>query len=75
MSNAIVQEAVRIKGRLGIVNEEYHSDGVGENDILIIATAKIQDLELVSEDGRKPSNPEKTADSKYLACAGCLTLA
>ena len=59
ISNAIVQEAVRIKGRLGIENEEYHPDGVGENDILIIAAARIRDLELVSEEGRQAKQPRE----------------
>jgi hypothetical protein len=57
--NATAQEAVRIKGRLGIANEEYHPDGVGENDILIIATAKIWSLELVSEERRQATQPRE----------------
>jgi Domain of unknown function (DUF4411) len=59
ISNAIVQEALRIKGRLGITNDDYHSDGVGENDIFIIATAKLQMMELVSEEGRQTKQPRE----------------
>ena len=36
MSNTILQDAFRIKGLLGIAGDQYHSKGVGENDIFII---------------------------------------
>lgn len=75
MNNAIAQEAVRIKGRLGIQNEEYHPDGVGENDIYIIATAKSKIWNLCRKKADKPSNPARTADSRFRVCAGCLTCA
>ena len=39
-SNEILQCALEIKSLLGIQNDQY-GNGVGENDILIIATAKI----------------------------------
>ncbi len=39
-NNAALQEAVQIKGHLGIVNDQYNSDGVGENDIIIIAVCR-----------------------------------
>ena len=57
ISDAILHESLRIKTRLGIVEEEYHPDGVSENDILIIATAKIRELELVSEESRQTRQP------------------
>jgi len=70
MSNTIVQEAVRIKGRLGIVNEEYHPDGVGENDIYIIATAKVRKLDLVSEEGRQATQPRENRRLKVPRVCG-----
>lgn len=61
ISNAIVQEALRIKGLLGIVGDSYHAKGVGENDILIIASARIHGGVLVSNEGRQklPDIPAK----------------
>ena len=70
VNNAIAQEAVRIKARLGIVNEDYHPDGVGENDILIIATAKIRKLELVSEEGRQAKQPRENRRLKIPRVCG-----
>src|SRR4051812_22975689 len=70
VDNAIAQEAVRIKQRLGIVNDEYHPDGVGENDIYIIATAKIRQLELVTEEGRQTKQPQENRRLKIPRVCG-----
>jgi hypothetical protein len=61
INNAILQEAMRIKGLLGIVGDSYHAKGVGENDIFIIASARIHRGELVSNEGRQklPDIPAK----------------
>lgn len=53
ISNAIVQSAMHIKGLLGIVDDNYHPKGVGENDIFIITTAYVHKMELVSNEGRQ----------------------
>ena len=70
INNAIAQEAVRIKARLGIVNDAYHPDGVGENDILIIATAKIRKSELVSEESRQAKQPRENRRLKIPRVCG-----
>jgi hypothetical protein len=56
ISNTILQDAMRIKGLLGVVDDDYNVKGVGENDILIIATARAHTAELVSEE-RQPNVP------------------
>ncbi|UAW64083.1 MULTISPECIES: DUF4411 family protein [unclassified Mycoavidus] len=53
ITNVIIQDAIRMKGLLGIVGDKYHSNGVGENDLLIIATARAHRRELVSNEGRQ----------------------
>jgi predicted nucleic acid-binding protein len=70
ISNAILQEAKRINGLLGIVDDNYHAKGVGENDILIIATARFHGAELVSDEERQPTTPQVPAKRKIPAvCA------
>ena len=66
ISNSIVQDAMRIKGLLRIVGDDYHAKGVGENDIFIIATARAHDAELVSNEGRQKS-PDKLSKRKIPA--------
>ncbi len=66
ISDEILQEAVRIKELLRIVDDKYHAKGVGENDILIIATASVHRVELVSNEGRQKA-PEIPAKSKIPA--------
>ena len=57
ISNAILQDAMSIKNLLGIVDDSYHPKGVGENDLLIIATAKQNEAELVSDEERQRTLP------------------
>ena len=64
MTNEILQEALRIKGLLGIVDDQYHSKGVGENDLLIIATSKLHEIPLVSDEGRQLRRPDILSKSK-----------
>ena len=70
ISNAILEETMRIKGLLGIVDDNYHPKGVGENDILIIATARVHRAELVSEEARQTAQPKELPKRKIPAvCA------
>ena len=68
INNAIVQEAMRIKGLLGIVADDYHSKGVGENDIFIIATAFVHRAELVSDEERQNFLPKVAAKKNPAVC-------
>jgi hypothetical protein len=70
INNAILQDAMRIKRLLGIVNDHYHPNGVGENDIFIIATARAYSAELVSEERRQPSVPKEPSKKKIPAVCG-----
>ena len=67
MSNAILVDAMRIKGLLGVVGDNYHAKGVGENDILIIATARAHGVELVSDEEKQPTRPQVISKSKIPA--------
>ena len=61
VGNDIAQTAMRIKLELGIVGDKYHAKGVDENDLLIIATAKIHNVGLVSDESKQklPDIPSK----------------
>ena len=67
MTAAILAEAMRIKALLGIVDDAYNPKGVDENDLLIIATASIGSIELVSNEARQPTLPDIPAKMKIPA--------
>jgi hypothetical protein len=68
VNNAIAQAALAIKAGLGIVNDEYGT-GVDENDILVIATAKVYNCVLISEEAVQATPPQKMANYKIpLVC-------
>ena len=69
ISNAVMQNTMYIKGLLGILGDNYHAKGVGENDLFIIATAKVRSVELVSDEGRQKDLPKEL--SKYKIPAVC----
>ncbi len=56
--NEILAAALQIQKLLGIRDDQYHSDGVDENDVLIIATAKVEGFELVSNESRQLKSPK-----------------
>ncbi len=67
INNLIMQNSMRIKCLLGIVGDSYHPKGVGENDILIIATARAHGAELISDEGKQNQLPDKMAKRKIPA--------
>jgi len=69
LTSDVLAESVRIKHLLGIEEDQYHPKGVGENDILIIATARLQGSTLVSDEGRQFKKPDILA--KYKIPAVC----
>ncbi|MCK9636358.1 MAG: DUF4411 family protein [Methylobacter tundripaludum] len=69
ISNVVIQDAMRIKLLLSIVGDKYGT-GVGENDLLIIAMAREQGAELVSDERRQPDLPKERHNYKIPAvCA------
>ena len=53
MSEAVVMAAMAIKQAIGVVNDQYHPKGVDENDLFIIAAAKVHGAELISNEARQ----------------------
>ena len=69
INNAILQDAMRMKNLLGIVGDKY-GGGVGENDLLIIATASAHQAELVTDEKWQPALPKKLENRKIPAVCG-----
>lgn len=68
-SNDILRVSISIQTELGIAGDDYHSDGVGENDIIIISTAKTFHAELISNENVQPTLPANK--KKYKIPATC----
>lgn len=69
ITQAILDLALSIKNSLGIVGDNFGS-GVGENDLFIIATAKINGAELITNESRQPDPPKSMRNYKIpLVCS------
>jgi predicted nucleic acid-binding protein len=66
ITNAMIQDAMRIKNLLEIVEDKYGS-GVGENDLFIIATARAHHSELVTEEKWQSVPPKRLMNYKIPA--------
>lgn len=53
MSNDVVQYAARLQSLIGVINDAYNPKGVDENDLLIIAAAKIYGGKLITNESRQ----------------------
>ena len=60
----IGQTVKDIKESLDIVDDDYHKKGVDYNDLLLIATAKLDSYSVISEESKQKSRPKKTAKYK-----------
>lgn len=70
MTEAILLDALRTKALIGVVGEKYHPKGVGENDLMIIATARAHSATLVSDEERQLNLPNEPTKVKIPAvCA------
>jgi hypothetical protein len=67
ITNEIVQDAMRIKQLIGVIGDKYHPNGVGENDLFIIATARVHSSELVSDEKRQTALPKEPSKIKIPA--------
>lgn len=66
VEGADLVEANRVKGLLGIANDQYRS-GVDENDLLIIAAARRLGVELISNEALQATLPLVMANYKIPA--------
>ena len=66
ISNVVMQDALRIKLLLSIAGDKYGA-GVGENDLFIIATARAEGAELVSDESKQNNLPKKLSNYKIPA--------
>jgi len=73
VTEAIMLEAFRIKELLEIEEDKY-GKGVDENDLFIIATAKLNNCELVTDEAFQPSTPKVKGNYKIPLVCGMDTV-
>lgn len=69
MNTDMLAVAASIKSDLEIEGDKYHGKGVGENDILIVASACVEGHELITNEERQRTLPKVLA--KYKIPAVC----
>lgn len=57
VTNEVITTAMEIKDQLGIQNDNFHPNGVSENDLFIIATAKVSGVQLISDENKQTTLP------------------
>jgi len=67
INNSVLNQAMAIKSLVGIIDDNYHPKGVGENDLLIIATACVYGAELISDEERQTTLPKEPTKKKIPA--------
>lgn len=75
VTNEVIGAAMAIKGQLGIQNDNFHPNGVGENDIFIIATAKVSGAQLISDENKQTTLPPSLPRYKIPAVCALQTVA
>ncbi|MBT2767820.1 DUF4411 family protein [Stenotrophomonas sp. ISL-67] len=57
VTNDVLSDASSIMAALGVTDDQYHPDGVDENDLLIIASSRCHGAVLISNEARQASLP------------------
>ena len=70
VSSDILNLAAEIKDLIGIEDDNCHPDGVDENDIILIATGKLLEHDVVSDEAEQKTPPQNPRRKKVPAvCA------
>ena len=69
IENEMLNEAIRMKALLGIEDEKYAATGVDENDLLIIACARVAGCRLISEEAVQNKRPMNKAKYNEMSAA------